>query len=179
MFGCTKKVNILSDTESKTNCSNGKYVWKKIYSHTDSKLIYQMISGIHFSINVHISYNYYNLGFFYYHNLGNYIKNRKYYSNFMLLFVFIRNKLKHKNSFYAKKYKYDENIDYAYSFNKMLQEIGCLDCDKCKTFGTLYFKGLFCILSNKCTKEDKLIIILFYKKMLETIKMMYFLERLI
>jgi hypothetical protein len=179
LFGCTHNINIILDTESKTNCSNGKEVWKKIYSHCNTNEMHQMVSGIHYAISVHISYNYYNLYFFFYHNVGKYLKCRRFYNNFIMLFVCITNKLKHKNNFYGNIYKKTENLVYAESINKILKEIGCLDCQKCRIFGTLYFKGLRSCLSNERTRDDMMFIILFYRKLLETIKMWYLLEKLL
>ncbi|WUR02435.1 endoplasmic reticulum membrane-associated oxidoreductin (ERO1) [Vairimorpha necatrix] len=116
--------------------------------------------------------HYYNLIFFKYHNIYVYLKSRKFFKNFMLLFIFIRNRMK---SLFVNKQTDQKNIEII---ENIIKEIGCLDCEKCQILGSLYFYGLLGSIRNK-DLNDKIYTILLYKKILSTFKMVNFLENLI
>lgn len=157
--------------ESKSNCKNGSVTWKNIYKFKKNIIFYKFISGIHFCINVHICYNYYNFLFFYRSNVTKYKIIRKYIFNFILLFNTVRECL-HANHKIQKS--------YINNINKIIDEISCLDCNKCKVLGTLQFEGLkACILKSngkKLTKYQFIYLFLFYKKILRTLRYIYYLE---
>ena len=97
----------------------------------------------------------------------------------MLLLLFIRKKIK----FYAENkqinYKIDqEETNYINKLKQSIKEIGCLDCEKCQILGTLHFQGLInCIKVDK--PSDLIYVVFVYKKLLKTLKVVYFFENII
>lgn len=176
-FSCSIKkrknfVNI-NFTESKSNCKNGPIIWKNIYKNNEkNKRLTRLISGVHFSINTHVCFNYYNFVLFYKSNLEKYRLIRKYFLNFVLLFYCVRKSI-FDNLIIEKSFVYD--------IDGIIREISCIDCDKCKVLGTLQFEGLkACILKSNgelLSKYQKIYLILFYKKILRTLSYVYYLEK--
>ncbi|WUR02434.1 endoplasmic reticulum membrane-associated oxidoreductin (ERO1) [Vairimorpha necatrix] len=178
LFSCKKLIlknnilNLKNLEEGKTNCKNGALIWRNIYNLSNNN-IKQLVSGIHFLISGFPGIpHYYNLIFFKYHNIYVYLKSRKFFKNFMLLFIFIRNRMK---SLFVNKQTDQKNIEII---ENIIKEIGCLDCEKCQILGSLYFYGLLGSIRNK-DLNDKIYTILLYKKILSTFKMVNFLENLI
>lgn len=158
--------------ESKSNCKNGTIIWKNIYKKNSNPKLRNFISGIHFSINTHVCYNYYDFIIFYGSSIEKYKKIRKYMFNFIFILCNIRECI--KGTLKIKK-SYIKNIEI------IIKEISCIDCNKCKVLGTLQFEGFkACILKSNdeyLTKHQFIYLVLFYKKILRTLRYIMYLEK--
>lgn len=132
--------------EGFSNCSNGRDKWNEIYKLVkNNRTMYNLISGLHLSISVHISfyrkrYNLFNLPFPKALNV-----NEEYLRNFMFVTLLtLRSLLIFEGK--VKKEKSDfkgENIEV---FNNILKIVETLDCEKCRIWGSTNVSGLMAVI---------------------------------
>lgn len=160
-------VNIKHLIQDNTGYKYGAdYIWEKIHNMAGN--IEKLVSGLHFSITIHIAHYYKRVGGIYLSNFTKYEKTYKdeHRDGLFILYVVILKAISKldKNIFFCVKLK-DDNMDnkkvekfietlcelelkefnFEYNsvyFNKIDFYLDCIECGTCRLWGKIQFKGL-------------------------------------
>eukprot|EP00866_Antonospora_locustae_P001371 jgi/Antlo1/1371/1214 len=138
-----------------SNTQNTSLVWKRLYElSSKSKFLQTLLSGLHFSITIHVS------SFFTFFH-GIYIPNsihyfqryrREYKKNMYILYLYVRSslyilgkgntlvKMRTCNGHASPDPRAD--VKQILCIREMLSVVNCLSCDRCKVWGKVQLQGL-------------------------------------
>ncbi|EJW04099.2 hypothetical protein EDEG_01621 [Edhazardia aedis USNM 41457] len=168
-----------------TNYHKGAFdIWEAIYKEIeDNTNLYRLISGIHYSIFVHISFFYKSVGPGYLSNPIYYLKkkNSAHFKNLIFAENFVKGVVGRLqiNHFRCSLEMEDQHVDqlsdivaYLRSHrnikfndnlslselntleNKIFEAINCIECEKCKLWGLIQFRGLFIAIKLQTTQNS-------------------------
>ncbi|EJW04085.1 hypothetical protein EDEG_01607 [Edhazardia aedis USNM 41457] len=160
-------------------------IWKSIYKDVcGNHTLYKMVSGIHFSIGIHMSVFFKKVNDEYFSSMRLYRQKykREYANNLLYAFKIVSNAASKLNS---KSFKCAIEFDrknkkllnealsmiksmglfkdtYISCFNwqsrleKVMEHLNCIECDKCKLWGKIQFKGLYVTYKILCSDNNKI-----------------------
>lgn len=136
-----------------SNTQNASFVWKRLYElASKDRFLLRLLSGLHFSITIHVS------SFFTYFH-GIYIPNsihyfqrykREYKTNMYILYLYVRSSvyILDKGDAFVKTRSCNGHADsradvkQVLRLREMLSAVNCLSCDRCKVWGKVQLQGL-------------------------------------
>lgn len=164
-------------------------VWKSVYNI--AKDLRRLVSGIHFSVTVHMAANYEK------DDNGKYLSNvslyrakykEEYETNLFLTYIVVRSAvirlkfseteslvdtLKEQGDVQNVKWK-KLFKNYEQFFDSADQYLDCIECGTCKLWGKIQFKGLKAAIDvlkeKEISKEDMVYLINFFNKLSNTIE---------
>lgn len=146
-------------------------IWNEIYKTAQgNEILSKMISGVHYSIMIHMSIFYKYIFNEYWSNplLYSHKRNETYYQNLLFAYTMVIKAIKRLNNNYFKcSLQLDGNDqkilkdlieqvqgqdydlptglrlgDYQKKFKKIFDILNCIECDKCKLWGMIQFDGV-------------------------------------
>lgn len=172
----------------------GKAKWMEIYKTCSTPELRRLVSGIHFSISVHIAKNYFKFLWWY---LPNPLYLRKKYkeeheANFFELYEFVKAAVLKEDAVHlnledfeffliqreilsslSPSQRWTKPRVYLSDLRKILDLINCLDCDKCRILGNIQFEGLKeavkALGGKRISKDGFIYLALFFRKLSRTV----------
>ncbi|KAL0265992.1 UNVERIFIED_CONTAM: hypothetical protein PYX00_011709 [Menopon gallinae] len=133
------------------DAKNSSFIWKRIYelAHRDA-FLQALISGLHFSITIHIASFFTSFHGVFIPNSIHYFQKyrRDYKTNMYILYLYVRSSVyalgKNHRPSLAVHASLDPRADMKHilRLRKMLYVVNCLSCDRCRVWGRVQLHGL-------------------------------------
>lgn len=137
------------------NAQNASLVWKRLYElSSKNKFLQTLLSGLHFSITIHVSFYFTSLHGIYIPNSIHYFQRyrKKYKTNMYILYLYVRSSVYiiGKGDTFVKartlgghtSHDPQADVKQILRLREMLSVVNCLSCGRCKVWGKVQLQGL-------------------------------------